>query len=193
MDIGKAVERAMCPLNKIAELVDGWCAKANGPPLSEEARIELTKAVHHLARGVWWHDQSIKERERSRDARRMRSIAKCLQSLRQDLPPFIELWRGSKASPVVPLDLTLGLLELVKLHQKIIDGAKPRKKGALPSLELSVTTDLSRKILELSGGKGKKKQADAFANEAVKWLTGKDRTVKDGTIGRARSRRTQMK
>jgi len=185
----QAVEKASSTDQATAiGLVHGWAARVKGPRLPEDAAGGIAAILLRAISTGWWRDEFASAREHDPDVARARRIAAALRALQVDLPPFIETWRGSAASPV-PLGSTLALLALVDAHQRVIDAARPRGRGRVLSPERDLAAHLSGLAGTAWGGAGDKARADAFAALAMAWLTGRGAFLSDAAVAKARTRR----
>jgi hypothetical protein len=184
-----AVEKYMSfRVPEIVNLIREWCTKAHAPELFDDQAAYSVAAIVRTALGnSWWRDELAAERERHPDLVRMREIAEDLRRLQANLPTYIHLCFGN--SPPVPVELTVKLFDLVRRHQPLIDAVQPRGRGRQRSQERDLTTVLSQKALEQGADAA---AADAFANEAIKWLTGRDvPAVKDDAVRKARTNQSR--
>jgi hypothetical protein len=183
----EAVEKYMSvDVPEIVNLIRQWCDKAHAPEFDDLAAQNVAVIVRTALGNPWWRDEFAAERECHPDVVRGREIVEDLRRLQANLPTYIELYRSN--NPMVPLVLTVELLELVRQHQPLIDAVQPRGRGRQRSQERDLTTALSSKALEQGANAA---AADAFANEAIQWLTGRDAAVavKDDAVRKARTNR----
>lgn len=163
-------------------LVQQWAHDVKAPPLPDDAAAAIADILRTAIRAAWWRDEMAPVRARDPDVARARRIAEALRTLQDDLPTFIERWRP--ATPPVPQERTLALLDLVRAHQRLIDVGQPRGRGRVPSMERDLAAHLSGLAGTAWGPTSDKARADAFAALALAWLT--DRPVPSSGAAKAR-------
>ena len=160
------------------ELVLDFCARAKGPQLSRESAalvaVDLNQA---LFRAFYWQKEYAKDFNDHPGRQRMRLVAHSLKTLQSLLPVILDETRNTLTdhlSTDCGPTITDDLLSLVNQHQHIIDAFPPSGQGGRPPVpETAVSAYFSRRVFDLWGeGSGReKKNADAFAQIAMGWLT----------------------